>query len=211
MTSASVGCADFALVNNPFPASVSPDSCLNVVVRFTPTRLGLRTCDLTITSNDPVSPTLTRQLKARTPPAISLHAGLATPHGALASAARQGSSLNLDFVYPFKPRWAWDVRLGFLRFDGRAGQSDTDVATLSGNAKFTFNPGAAVHIFLNGGFGLYHFDPGTFEAGGNLGIGLNVPLGSRFAIEATYNYHSTFTASPSLKFDQAHLGLLVSF
>lgn len=211
VAAASVGCADFALVNNPFPASVSPDSCLDVVVRFNPTRRGLRTCDLTITSNDPVSPTLTRQLRARTPPAISLHAGLATPHGALASSAKQGSSLNLDFVYPFEPRWAWDVRLGFLRFDGRAGQSDTDLATLSGNAKFTFNPGAAVHIFLNGGFGLYHFDPGTFEAGGNLGIGLNIPLGSRFAIEATYNYHSTLTASPSLRFDQAHLGLLVSF
>jgi hypothetical protein len=64
---------------------------------------------------------------------------------------------------------------------------------------------------LNGGLGLYHFDPGTFEGGGNLGVGLNVPVGPRFALELTYNYDSAFTASPNLEFSQVQLGLLVSF
>ena len=59
--------------------------------------------------------------------------------------------------------------------------------------------------------GLYHFDPGTFEGGLNLGLGFNLPAGPLFAIEATYNYHWVLTASPILKYDQVQIGLLVSF
>ena len=64
---------------------------------------------------------------------------------------------------------------------------------------------------LCGGLGVYHFDPGDFDAGANLGLGLTVPAGARFAFEATYNYHSVFTAAPNLEFDQLQLGFLVSF
>jgi hypothetical protein len=124
---------------------------------------------------------------------------------------RQGSTFHLDFVYPWKPRWAWDVRLGSSRFDGRPCCEDVTVSTLSSNAKYTFNPASPVHVFLNGGLGLYHFTPGDFEGGGNLGLGLNVPVGHRFALELTYNYDWAFTASPALKFSQVQLGLLVSF
>jgi hypothetical protein len=211
VSGAAINCPDFSLIASPFPATLASSACVDLGIRFTPTLPGPRTCQLQITSNDPDTPLVNRTLTGRTPPFFSLHAGLVTPHGSLKNVTRQGSSINLDFVYAFRPRWAWDVRLGFSRFDGRSGQPDTDVVTLSPNAKFTFNPGAPVRLFLNGGLGLYHFDPGTFEAGGNLGGGLNVPLGRRFALEATYNYHSTFTASPNLKFDQAQLGLLVSF
>ncbi len=211
VTSAAGGCADFTLVSNPFPAVLAPGSCLDLVVGFTPVLPGFKSCGLTITSNDPDTPVVSRTLTARTPPFLSLHAGLVSPHGALHSVARQGSTLNLDFVYPFLPRWAWDVRLGLSRFDGRAANPDTDLATLSANAKFTLNPAAPVRVFLNGGLGLYHFDLGQFEAGGNLGLGLSVPAGPRFAFEVTYNYHSALTASPDLEYGQAQLGLLVSF
>jgi len=68
-----------------------------------------------------------------------------------------------------------------------------------------------VRVFLNGGIGAYHFDPGNFEGGANLGVGLNVPLVPIFALELTYNYHSAFTAAPDLDFSQLQLGLLVSF
>lgn len=211
VASASAGCADFTLIHNPFPATVSHDSCLDLVVRFTPTRPGLRSCNLTVSSDDPDTPVVSRTLTARTPPFFSLHAGLANPHGALHGVAKQGSTFNLDLVYPFRPRWAWDVRLGFSKLDGRSGHPDTDLASLSANAKLTLNPGAPVHVFLNAGLGLYHFDPGAFEAGGNVGFGLKVPVGRRFALEATYNYHSTFTAAPNLALDQVQLGLLISF
>jgi len=55
---------------------------------------------------------VSRTLTARTPPFLSLHAGLAVPRGALHSIAKQGSTLHLDFVYPWTPKWTWDVRLG---------------------------------------------------------------------------------------------------
>ncbi|HKV12882.1 MAG TPA: hypothetical protein VJ725_32365, partial [Thermoanaerobaculia bacterium] len=139
------------------------------------------------------------------------HPGLADPHGVLNGVARQGSSFTLDFLYPVRPQLAWDLRLGVLRFDGRGANPDTDVWNLGVNAKFTINPAAPVRFFLMGGPDLYHFDPGDFEGGANLGVGLGVPAGTRFTLEATYNYHWTLTASPDLEFSQIELGLLVSF
>jgi hypothetical protein len=125
--------------------------------------------------------------------------------------ANQGSTFNLDFVYPIRPRLAWDVRLGFTRFDGRAVQPDIRLWSLAPNVKYTFNPAAPVRVFVNGGPGLYHFDPGTFEGGLSLGLGASVPAGPRIAIEATYNYHWVVTAAPTLRYDQVQAGLLVSF
>jgi hypothetical protein len=211
VASASVGCSDFTLIHNPFPATIAPGSCLDLAARFTPALPGLKVCTLTIASDDPDMPAVNRTLTARTPPSLSLHAGLVNPQGVLKNDVRQGSTFHLDFVYPWKPRWAWDVRLGSSRFDGRPCCGDVSVSTLSSNAKYTFNPASPVHVFLNGGLGLYHFNPGDFEGGGNLGLGLNVPVGHRFSLELTYNYDWAFTASPELKFSQVQLGLLVSF
>ncbi|MEE8526711.1 MAG: choice-of-anchor D domain-containing protein, partial [Thermoanaerobaculia bacterium] len=211
VAAAALACTDFALVHDPFPVTLPAGSCLDFVVRFEPSLPGAQSCALTVTSDDPGSPVVNRTLKARTPPLFSLHAGLVEPHGSLKATNKHGSTLNLDFVYPFLPNWAWDVRLGLSRFDGRAGLPDVDLANLSANARFTVNPAAAVRFVVNGGLGLYHFDPGDFEAGANLGLGLSVPAGSRFAFEATYNYHSAFTASPSLELSQFQLGFLVSF
>jgi hypothetical protein len=211
VTSAAVGCADFTVVGSPFPAPVAPGSCLDLVVRFTPVLPGPKSCILTIASDDPDTPAINLPLTARTPPSFSLHAGLVEPHSPLNGVATLGSTLHLDFVYPWTPNWAWDVRLGLSRFDGRAGNPDIDLTTLAANARFTLNPAVPVHVFLNAGLGLYHFSPGSFEGGGNLGLGLDMPLGSRFAFELTYNYRSAFTASPSLDFSEVQAGFLVSF
>jgi hypothetical protein len=210
VAAATVGCPDFTLVGSPFPAPVAPGACLDLVVRFTPVLPGPKSCPLTIASDDPDTPAVNLTLTGRTPPFFSLHAGLVEPHGALNGVATLGSTLHLDFVYPWTPNWASDVRLGLARFDGRAGNPDIDLATLAANARFTVNPAAPVHLFLNGGLGLYHFSPGDFEGGGNLGLGLDVPVGSRFAFELAYNYQSAFTASPSLEFSEVQAGL-VSF
>jgi hypothetical protein len=211
VTSAATSCADFTLIHNPFPAKVSHDSCLDLVVRFTPGQPGFKSCSLTIASDDPSNPSVTRTLTGRTPPLISVDAGMAIPHGAFHGFAKRGSTFNLAFVQPWAPQWAWDVRLGFSRFDGRGAQPDTDLATLSANARFTVNPAGVVRLYFNGGLGLYDFRPGDFNGGGNLGAGLGVPLGRRFGLEATYNFHSAFTTTPKLNFSQIQLGLLVSF
>lgn len=211
VASAVIDCVDFSLVTDPLPVDLPAGSCIDLVVEFTPALPGPKSCRLTINSDDPHTPSVVRTLSARTPPFFSLHAGLVDPHGALSAVADSGSTIQLDFVKPITPKWAWDVRLGHSRFDGRPGVADTKLWSLSANARFMFNPAAAARLFLNGGLGLYQFDPGEFEGGGNLGLGLNVPVGGRFAFEATYNYHSAFTAAPNQAFDQLQLGFLVSF
>ncbi len=211
VAAASSSCADFTLVSNPFPAVVSPDSCLDLVVRFTPVLPGFKSCDLAVTSDDPDSPMVTQTLTARTPPAISFHAGLVDPHGTLSNVAKQGSSFTLGYVNPFRPKLAWDVRLGQSSFDGRPGFDDVDAWNLGANIRFIVNPAAPVRFLLTAGLGVYHFDPGDFEGGGSAGVGLNVPVGSRFAFEAIYRHHLVFTASPSIEYGQGELGFQVSF
>ena len=211
VTSAAIDCADFSLVSNPLPATLASGSCATVVVGFTPVLPGAKSCNLTIASDDPDTPAVVRPLTARTPPFFSLHAGLADAHGALSAVARDGSTLNLDFLYQVLPKLAWDVRLGVAKLDGQPGLADTDVWKLGANAKFTINPAAPVRVFINGGPHLYHFVPGNFEAGLNLGLGLNIPAGSHFAFEVTYNYHWALTASPDLELSELQGGLLISF
>ena len=44
------------LVNNPFPATLHPGSCLRVVIRYKATEKCPRCCELVINSDDPVTP-----------------------------------------------------------------------------------------------------------------------------------------------------------
>jgi hypothetical protein len=60
-------CHDFTLVNNPFPATVSPDSCLNQTILFTPTSCGAKSCTLVIHTDDPNNPTINLTVTANTP------------------------------------------------------------------------------------------------------------------------------------------------
>ncbi len=59
-------CPDFTIVNNPFPTTISHDSCLDLVIRFTPTSPGPKSCTLVITGDDPVNPTATLTVTANT-------------------------------------------------------------------------------------------------------------------------------------------------
>jgi hypothetical protein len=60
-------CADFTLINTPVPAPVSPDSCESVVIRFTPTSVGPKSCTLVIRSDDPDSGVISKTVTANTP------------------------------------------------------------------------------------------------------------------------------------------------
>ena len=210
-TSASSSCSDFTLVNNPLPATLQPGACLDVVTAFTPALPGRYSCDLTVTSTSPATPSVTRELTARTPPALAVHFGIGWPQGALASTTQEGATLNASFIDAFRPNWAWELRFGVTRLDGSPGGADTDVWHLSPNIRYTLNPADPWRVFVNGGLGLYQFRPGGFEAGLNLGAGLRHPLGRRYAIEATYNFNWAFTASPGQKYSQVQIGLVVSF
>ncbi len=70
-------CPDFSIINNPFPATVSPDSCVNLVIRFTPTSAGPKSCTLVITSDDPDASVITKTVTADTPePSIDIPSDL---------------------------------------------------------------------------------------------------------------------------------------
>ena len=60
-------CPDFTLVNNPFPATVSPDFCLNLTIAFTPTSCGSKSCTLVIQTDDPTNPTVSLTVTGTTP------------------------------------------------------------------------------------------------------------------------------------------------
>lgn len=67
VASATIDCADFTIINNPFPATVSHDFCMPLTIRFTPTSVGPKMCSLTITSDDPDENPVVVQLKGNTP------------------------------------------------------------------------------------------------------------------------------------------------
>ena len=54
------------LINNPFPATLHPGSCLNVVVRYIATEKCPRSCELEIKSDDPTTPVKVLDLLAYT-------------------------------------------------------------------------------------------------------------------------------------------------
>ena len=54
------------LINNPFPATLHPGSCLSVVIRYKATEKFPKSCDLVITSDDPATPVKTLEVVAYT-------------------------------------------------------------------------------------------------------------------------------------------------
>jgi hypothetical protein len=60
-------CADFTIVNNPFPAPVSPDSCVDVTIRYTPSACGSHSCNLRIVTDDPDTPQINLTVTGNTP------------------------------------------------------------------------------------------------------------------------------------------------
>lgn len=63
-------CHDFTLINSPFPAAVSHDFCIDLVIRFTPTNCGPKTCTVVILSDDPDQGRITLTLTADAPCAV---------------------------------------------------------------------------------------------------------------------------------------------
>jgi hypothetical protein len=54
------------LINNPFPATLHPGSCLSVLIRYKATEQCPRCCELVIVSDDPVTPVMTLDVMAYT-------------------------------------------------------------------------------------------------------------------------------------------------
>ena len=62
------GIDDFTIINPPdYPAPISKDFCLDLVVRFTPSSIGFKQCTLRITTDDPDEPVVDKILTGNTP------------------------------------------------------------------------------------------------------------------------------------------------
>jgi photosystem II stability/assembly factor-like uncharacterized protein len=100
VTSASINCSDFTITSNPFPNTISPDSDLDLLVKFTPTSIGSKNCTLTINSDDPVTPVFTESLSGNTPsPVISIGTnGLTFPPTVIKNRGACSSSLGVPIA-----------------------------------------------------------------------------------------------------------------
>jgi subtilisin family serine protease len=141
---------------------------------------------------------------------LSLHAGVAIPTGVLNTTTDPGPTINLDFVYAITRQLGVDARLGYSRFIGSGGAPDREFMDLSLNAKYVPVLGSP-WLFVNGGLGLYYLDWRDLHGAGNVGVGLGRRITPHIDLEATANYHRTFTASPNLGFVKAQVGAILSF
>ena len=110
----SPACPDFTLVNNPFPAIVSHDSCVDVVIRYTPTSCGDKQCRLVIITDDPDTPVITLIVTASTPCAsIDVPPDMAFPPTVISSFGPCRSLLPFPISNTGTcPLWITDVKIG---------------------------------------------------------------------------------------------------
>lgn len=107
-------CADFQLINNPFPAVVSPDSCVDVVIRYTPTSCGSKVCTPIVITDDPDTPVIQLAVTASTPcGAIDVPPDLAFPPTVINSFG----PCRTDLPFPISnvgtcPLWITDIVIG---------------------------------------------------------------------------------------------------
>jgi len=102
VSSATISCADFTLVNpGEFPASISPDSGLDVGVNFTPTSGGPKSCSLTITTDDPINPVVVIPLTGNTAlgsASLTFPAGITFPPTLIQASAACSSTLGVPIA-----------------------------------------------------------------------------------------------------------------
>jgi extracellular elastinolytic metalloproteinase len=79
-------CPDFMLLTRWFPATVSHDFCMDLIVRFTPTSAGPKVCRLVVVTDDPDTPISGVVITANTPiPSIDVPPDLGFPPTAIQS------------------------------------------------------------------------------------------------------------------------------
>jgi hypothetical protein len=107
-------CADFTLVNNPFPAVVSHDSCVDVVIRYTPTSCGAKHCTLVIRTDDPDTPVITLIVTASTPcGSIDVPPDMAFPPTVISTFGPCRSLLPFPISNTGTcPLWITDIQIG---------------------------------------------------------------------------------------------------
>lgn len=97
-------------------------------------------------------------------------------------------SLNGGIERMFSNNWSAEAIGGWHTFDHPL--FDADVWQFSVNGKYFFGT-HPWRPFVNGGAGIYGFDPGDTEFGLNAGAGLLYEVSAKWGVEGVWNYHAT--------------------
>jgi opacity protein-like surface antigen len=141
---------------------------------------------------------------------VSLRAGASVPHGTFKQFSDVGANFGVGFEARANGAVSAEVIFGYHRFLSANLGPDLGLFQFSGNLK-VYTPDAAVRFFASAGPGVYKFDPGDADIGGNFGSGIQYNVTSRFAVEGAYNLHVVNTPGSSAKFSTVQAGLRYRF
>lgn len=135
--------------------------------------------------------------------------GAAYPHGALRGRAGVGATTSVDIlIVRHSPRFSWGPTFGFSTFPGLHGQPAVRVYEYSANAAFVVLR-TQPWFFLRGGLGACQIDTRSVRPGTNVGSGFGYPVAHLGVLEVSYNYQSTLSEQPFIRYSNIQVGFFV--
>ena len=141
---------------------------------------------------------------------IGLHGGVAIPHGSFASTHSTGFGVRIDGEYFLQPQHALALDLGFDRFGGKSGGSDTSAYRASAAYRY-YLLGAQLRPFVTAGLGVVGLDPGNSAAEGFVGAGVQWLFTHTVGGELTYALHGSSKSSPQTAWSDIQVGVRLRF
>ncbi len=146
--------------------------------------------------------------------ALSLHAGLALPTGALADSFNSGMNVLVDISYSFSPKLSLVGYFGYNDFKSRlSGIDDNYWLNISLNVKYRgLLPPASNsswYYYLQAGPGYYIPEKGNSGFGANVGAGFDYDFRNFLTFELGTDFHTLFDYN--VKFWHAHAGVIFRF
>jgi hypothetical protein len=137
---------------------------------------------------------------------VFLDVGPNFPHGNFSNAVDGKLSVNAGLERFLAPNTSIEGIAGYHSFKSPF-VSNPHIWQLSVNGKQYFGPGP-LHFFLNGGIGVYRFDPGhTTKLGANVGAGVLYDFSTIWGIEGVYNFHAISTSPSRTQFSTVQIGI----
>jgi hypothetical protein len=160
---------------------------------------------LAVRDNGVATVTTTIEALEPMPFALSLHAGLSLPHGALSNTHDPGFGLTIDGKQRLNATFAAVGLLGYHHFTGAVGNTDLDLYHASGGLEAVLTSGKLALLAEAGGGG-YHFSPGGTDPGAHAGLGLEFDVSPQVVLGVSYRVHTVFTSGSNTTFSSIQAG-----
>lgn len=166
--------------------------------------------DITVTvAGQPLFKGKVSELEPR-PFALSLHAGVSIPHGALNNTHNPGFGITADAEYWWKPRLAVAALLGYHRFNGQGANPDLDLVHVSAALEARVTTGQP-SVIVDAGAGIYNLSPGPTDPGVHGGAGFEFDLSPTVSLGFTARVHTVFTSGSNTTFSSLQAGGRIRF